>query len=394
MINYLDIKINEAELINTAKKNKNFVGIINNSGSYNDLKKSRRVIIPSSLYGYRLKRNTTSLWKLRKNHGMDLIVTDNQGIIKNHIEYDDAINRIQKAKKENIKINFFFGGSTLMGMGSRMPQYTIPSIVEKILMEKYNKNSVCINFGIGGTYCQEAYNLLINDAIRLGKPDKVIFYDGWNCSSYLTKINLLKKTNFIDIPNGTSLRQIEHDQNLLNSYNVLSNLKKISKLTLSLFFSLVSGILSSKYSEKLEFVISKYLNLKNNNLNRFTSNYKQSDQEIITKSINEYKFIHESVTNFCNSNQIKFFHFFQPLVFFGKKNLTKDEIEWKKNGYSSGDPEIFHKFYKSFLEKKLNIIDLTNTFDDENKQTYIDSGHLNILGNFLVSKKIAKIISD
>ena len=148
MINYLDIKINEAELINTAKKNKNFVGIINNSGSYNDLKKSRRVIIPSSLYGYRLKRNTTSLWKLRKNHGMDLIVTDNQGIIKNHIEYDDAINRIQKAKKENIKINFFFGGSTLMGMGSRMPQYTIPSIVEKILMEKYNKNSVCINFGI------------------------------------------------------------------------------------------------------------------------------------------------------------------------------------------------------------------------------------------------------
>ena len=59
MINYLDNKINEAELINTAKKNKNFVGIINNSGSYNDLKKSRRVIIPSSLYGYRLKRNTT-----------------------------------------------------------------------------------------------------------------------------------------------------------------------------------------------------------------------------------------------------------------------------------------------------------------------------------------------
>ena len=108
----------------------------------------------------------------------------------------------------------------------------------------------------------------------------------------------LKKTNFIDIPNGTSLRQIEHDQSLLNSYNVLSNLKKISKLTLSLFFSLVSGILSSKYSEKLEFVISKYLNLKSNNLNRFTSNYKQSDQEIITKSINEYKFIHESVTNF------------------------------------------------------------------------------------------------
>ena len=77
--------------------------IINNSGSYNDLKKSRRVIIPSSLYGYRLKRNTTSLWKLRKNHGMDLIVTDNQGIIKNHIEYDDAINQFKKQKKRILK---------------------------------------------------------------------------------------------------------------------------------------------------------------------------------------------------------------------------------------------------------------------------------------------------
>ena len=43
------------------------------------------------------------------------------------------------------------------------------------------------------------------------------------------------------------------------------------KINIKPLFSLVSGILSSKYSEKLEFVISKYLNLNK----QFEQIYKQ-----------------------------------------------------------------------------------------------------------------------
>ena len=77
-----------------------------------------------------------------------------------------------------------------------------------------------------------------------------------------------------------------------------------------------------------------------------------------------------------------------------EKKLTIDEIQWKKSGFSSGNPEIFEKFYDTLKNDQLNIYDLTDVFDQEIRQTYIDSGHLNILGNYLVSKKIAQIISD
>ena len=69
-------------------------------------------------------------------------------------------------------------------------------------------------------------------------------------------------------------------------------------------------------------------------------------------------------------------------------------LDFWNYGYSSGDPEIFSKFYNSLKKEELNINDLTDVFNQETRQTYIDSGHLNILGNNLVAKKIAKIISD
>lgn len=55
---------------------------------------------------------------------------------------------------------------------------------------------------------------------------------------------------------------------------------------------------------------------------------------------------------------------------------------------------LFFILKKRNKKDELNIYDLTDVFDQEIRQTYIDSGHLNILGNYLVSKKIAQIILD
>ena len=167
----------------------------------------------------------------------------------------------------------------------------------------------------------------------------------------------MRKLNIYDVPEGTSLRQLEHDQTLLKSVNFFSNLIKISKLFMTIFFNLVGKFLTPKIKEKFDFFISRYLSLRSNDLVVINSKFKQSDKEIIQKSIIDYKFIHENVNNFCLSNDIKFFHFFQPLVFFGEKKLTIDENIWKKNGYSSGDPEIFAKFYNSLKKEELNIKD-------------------------------------
>ena len=41
-----------------------------------------------------------------------------------------------------------------MSMGARTPNFSIPALVEKILKIKYQKEVVCLNYGLGGTCCR------------------------------------------------------------------------------------------------------------------------------------------------------------------------------------------------------------------------------------------------
>ena len=81
--------------------------------------------------------------------------------------------------------------------------------------------------------------------------------------------------------------------------------------------------------------------------------------------------------------------------------MTANELNWKSSGASSGDPKIFEKFEKVFeIYKKTsiensfkNFKDLTNLFDCIEHELYIDSGHLNRMGNLIVSAYIADDIA-
>ena len=82
--------------------------------------------------------------------------------------------------------------------------------------------------------------------------------------------------------------------------------------------------------------------------------------------------------------------------FLGNKPLTPNEKIWNENGYSSGDPQIFKSFdvqlkSRASISPDLfsNFVDMTKVFDEITEEVYIDSGHLNRLGNLIVSAKIA-----
>ena len=85
------------------------------------------------------------------------------------------------------------------------------------------------------------------------------------------------------------------------------------------------------------------------------------------------------------------------MVFYGEKPLTAEEEYFKESCLASADSSIFYKF-KSILDSnkykfKMNnskFFDFTHIFDNTFEQLYIDSGHLNRLGNFKVAEKIAE----
>ena len=420
VLNILDDLIRESKssisnetLIELAKSDKNtkFIGTINNSGDIKNILTARKFLKPSSFYGHMYADNVSTAWNLRHSEGMDIFFTDSDGILKNSVNSDDAFLRIKKAKEQKIPIFYIFGGSTIMSLGSRNPNFSIPSLIERIFQKKYKSQIICVNFGLGGTSSQEALNIMIYKAFRLAKPSSVIFYDGWNCSTYLALINKLKKEDIMDenrtFFDGENIRNIEHNSILNSTYNLYWMLKRTLKLFLANFINLISNFFKIKTLSKiLNKMQSKYLSFKILNLNNAISELNNiSENEIknmMPTVVSDYIDIHDYANQICKSHKVDFYWIFQPLVFYGEKKLNPKEIIWKRKGSSSIQPKFYEYFYeefkkknKSFIEKKnINFHDLTDIFNDILDQTYIDSGHLNRLGNLIVANKISDILKN
>jgi len=389
-----------------------YIGILKNSEAYDDINRGRVYASPSAFYGHRYGKSVAVITDIRNEH-MDLFVTDSDGFLMNNVEFDATLTRINKTKKRGGIVISIFGGSTIEGMGSQRPEYTIPSLVERILKEKYSIDACVVNHGLGGTMSTESLNILINEALDYS-PDIVIFYDGWNCCSYHSfnerirmSVQNLTNNEAIPIPYpGSGMRQFEHDMILrqqnnihrltwrvicLNinkiSISIIIALEKISKKLTNFFYlrkicTAVLGIvfpIRASSSPKINIMMSKAQSPTEINL-------------VAKKSVSNYIKTHNITHSICNSNKIKFFTFLQPLLVYGKsKELTSKEKEWKSNGFSSGNPEVFKEFYEELIEKSRDLKyfnDLSDSFVGVKQRLYIDSGHLNKSGNLIISEKI------
>ncbi len=391
-------------LFNARRNSKNFTGIISNSGNLNNIKRSRKFILPSSQYGMRYRESSSALWDLYDRE-MDLFITDKYGLLKNEIDADDSLERINKARLESEKVIYFFGGSTMMSLGSRIPFFSITSLIEKLLKIKTGKNFTCINFAVGGTCCQEALNLLINRALKIAKPNMVVFYDGWNCATYLALrsklLHISEKFNLnLPITAGETIRQFEHNITLDKVFNYKYCLSRLLKMSIGE----VAGLLSPRESKVEKFIgriQEKFLSLRTNSELSKIANLIKDDEindKSIEESVSDYISIHQFAKAITNSLDIQFVTFLQPLTCWGSKKLTKKELDWYQSSYKSERSKL-HKLFKSQLLAQItnksiceNFIDLTNVFDDFEDELYIDTGHINRLGNLIVSEKITKEI--
>jgi hypothetical protein len=399
-------------LIDLVKSNADskYLGVIRNNSLLSDIYRARAFASPSSYYGHRYANNVMCLYDVRPTHGMDLHCTDQDGILKNSINSLSAKERIMQASEDQTPVVFLFGGSTMFGQGSRTPEFTIPALVEKIAKIKHKQKLVCINFGLGGTCSRDALNVLISEALAITKPKLVLFYDGWNCASYLTAASYLKsEKNFGDssLPfhNGELIRHFEHNLALSNLYSPFWISIRAAKLYIAYAFDLVYRFIKNPFLRKIIVAIhSRLLQLRPSDLIPKLLEKMDIDDVSIAdhskKAVAEYLEIHSLAELICREKGIKFSWLLQPLVFWGNKPLSANEKGWRENGYSSGNPKVFNLFLKELYtnsdfisnRSKLGFHDLSSIFDSVQDELFIDSGHLNRYGNFLVSMAITDII--
>lgn len=386
------------EQIHILANSDNFIGYANDNESLEMVLLWRNFFIPSSFFGHLIAKNISIVSEFR---GLkDIWITDSMGVCKNSIEALDTQIRINNAKENNEPIFAFFGGSTIQGVGSFLPNFTIPALVERILLIDYNIKSVCINHGVAGWSSSDELNYLLHEINY--NPNYCIFYDGWNCVWNLYNGILInehsKKPNNIKWMKGTSLRHLEYDHQNSLQFSITWHFSKFfnlfinkSLLYLSRFFNrksfslFVSNISSTLFPQRR---INVFNNLENITLSD------ELLERILFQIANEYLRIDQIANIVCQNRGIKFLHLMQPTLLTTTRTLTIREMKLLEIGESTPNPEVFSLFNKFVSKIGLpdHMIDISNTFNNIDEEVFQDDGHLNHIGNYHVAMKIVQEI--
>ncbi len=372
-----------------------------------DITRSRTFFHPNAYFGYRLGKNMLTLSPTSLSKEFDLYFTDCDGVLKTDVTQTlSALELAKQAKSEKKPVIAFFGGSTMMGDGSRMPEFTIAAQVEKLLFLKFGLQTCCINFGVSGTSSIDALNILDSDVLNQYRPDMVIFYDGWNCSTqYLFKAVIAQSPTLnkkIGIYDRQSLFSIVHDLYLSKSFNSFWLLKYC--LAICAIQILSKGIRFFKNKALTKFLtrgaqcipVFHGKQALYSDIHHGLSNEDLSLDSVVKLAAQSYIRVHESAKKHCEIEGAQFLSFFQPHQDLGNKTLTDVE---KKKGEMSRSMLISAEIYKNFhrevgenLFKKPEYFDLTDCFKDIQQDVYVDDGHTNRYGNYLIADRISEAV--
>ncbi|WP_299211978.1 SGNH/GDSL hydrolase family protein [uncultured Aquimarina sp.] len=256
---------------------------------------------------------------------------------------------------------YCFGGSTMFGDGAR-DSMTIPSLISKELNEKVPaKKFYVTNYGVPAYSRSQETALLIEALKKEKKPDIVIFYDGFN--------EVLLK-----FPNYSKNVQ----EPIKKSYEAIKNSKKQLKLALkSSNINTTIKKIQSKLTPAAEVNYSTVLN--DSILNEVIKNYR-NNIKIIDAIGNQYDF--------------KVFNYLQPSVYTKKHKTEYENIQFNKQ---KGLNIVFKKLYQqmisdSILQNSNYFKDVSNCFNNNKENIFIDNCHISEYGNSIISEIIANDI--
>jgi hypothetical protein len=142
----LTCEIEDSTLVACAQATRaEYLGVISPEGMTDMIARARRAFMPNSFFGYRLGHDVSFIVNVDAERevndfpaiGGDLYATDTEGYCKNNLLDSSALQRMEQAKQQGHKTILVFGGSTVMGVGSRKPNYTIPALLERVLKEQH-----------------------------------------------------------------------------------------------------------------------------------------------------------------------------------------------------------------------------------------------------------------
>ena len=263
---------------------------------------------------------------------------------RNRVTINPLINDSTKLKKI-----WFFGGSTMWGTGSENDSLTIPSLSVKILNQIDSTNDYFgVNFGESGfNSTMEFIQFII--ALRIEKPDIVIFLDGVN-----------------DCMNAYINGLPDAEPNYYINKNILENKKdpdySVSKIIYILKrFKILESYRSTKFYGK------------NTNLERSVAKVLTSNWKLIN--------------DLCLINDIDFYTFLQPNAFTG---------DYGEKYSNSSETSSFYKETYNYVKlknsNKTYFYDISNIMPLDYKYFYDDWCHTTSKGNKIIANKIVEQI--
>jgi lysophospholipase L1-like esterase len=235
---------------------------------------------------------------------------------------------------------WFFGGSTMFGIGQR-DDHTLPSVVAR-LAEADGIRIRAVNFGVsayvGWQSLEQFEQALTSD--ELDPPDLAVFYGGLNERSLGAE-----RVELGDVRPGTISRLAISDDERDEVRDALDN---------------VASLDWDGESTELE----------------------------IEMAAEQYRRGTELIGHLSESFDVPVVHVWQPSPFAKKPNPSDDEL-WQRLGYGPEFlPESTRQYDQVRLRSGVEVVDLTTSLDDVGRPVYFDGGHTNELGARIIGTQM------
>lgn len=259
---------------------------------------------------------------------------------------------------------WIFGGSTIICL--EVPDaYTIPSQLSALVNAQSENQFEVINSG-ASTITSRHQLFKLKNSTTLKKNDIVVFMDGWND---------IAQSLYYNNPMGN---MIEKNRQQIETASFSE------KLILELYV---------KYGESSAFI------------RRFLNPFRPEEKEITITENNLQVFEKDYLETMIHTHEYvkskgaKYFHFLQPSVSTLKQPTTYEKIliDQLAQGYLIPKPliKISHQAYPRLQNASqdarkmgINAFDITDAFDHKTTDVYLDSVHVNEVGNRILAEGI------
>jgi len=260
---------------------------------------------------------------------------------------------------------WIFGGSTIYGTGVPDAE-TLPSYLSRDLNRDLRECVEVTNFGNESYVTNQEAILLGEQLKRGGRPDVVIFYDGFNDAHVGMAAADPASAHY-----GFEIIKARAEGSLRGRFDFIHRL----------------------YTVRL-------IEAARQSLRRTGAS--PNDKELHAKAsavVNNYEANHNIASALAQAYHFRFYGFWQPMLFYGHKPLDAFEQQISRFDASKGrrfDPQPVIDAYEEAERRAPGaaFVFLADLFDSTAEPIYIDEAHLGPHGNELAAQAVAKYVED